>query len=337
MEEIPIIEKKQTQNVPPISHLDTVAVVGSGIVGRSWAIIFARAGYKVKMYDALENAAASALPLIHALATDLHSAGLLRKCKSSSEVMHRISVVKTLEEALDNVFWAQECVPETLESKKKVFQEMEKYSSQDVILASSSSAIPPSLFTNDLPTRNRCMVAHPVNPPHLIPLVELVPSPYTDAEVVRKARQFMEEIGQSPIAVKRELEGFILNRIQGAVLNEAFKLVEDGYISAEDLDRTMKDGLGLRWSFMGPFETIDLNAPGGVADYVQRYGNNMHRLAKQQAHPRKWEGEVVDQVTKERREILKVEDLPDRIKWRDTRLMALMTHKLHMEKAEEES
>jgi len=285
----------------------------------------------------LENAAASALPIIHALATDLHTAGLLRKCKSSSEVMHRISAVNTMAEVLDNVFWAQECVPENLASKQKVFQEMEKYSGQDVILASSSSAIPPSSFTNDLPTRNRCMVAHPVNPPHLIPLVELVPSPYTDAEVIRKAKQFMEEIGQSPIVVKREVDAFILNRLQGAVLNEAFKLVEDGYISTEDLDRTMKDGLGLRWSFMGPFETMDLNAPGGVADYVERYGKNMHHLAKQQSHPRKWEGEVVEQVTKERREILKVEELPERIKWRDTRLMALMAHKLQMDNAEKES
>lgn len=147
----------------------------------------------------------------------------------------------------------------------------------------------------------------------------------------------MEFIGQAPVLVKKEVHSFVLNRLQGALLNEAFRLVEDGVISADDLDKTVRDGLGLRWSFMGPFETIDLNAPGGVKDYVERYSGNMYELAKQQADPRRWQGSVVDKVVEERRSLLPLQNLPDRGKWRDARLMALVAHKKQTEVAEKAS
>jgi len=255
----------------------------------------------------------------------------LKTSKSAEEVRGRIKTFSDLNEAIKEVIWVQECVPELLEHKKKVFEQLDGLVDPKVILASSSSAIPPSAFTSHLANRNRCLVAHPVNPPHLIPLVEIVPSPFTDSSVVDRAREIMENVGQSPIVVKKEIDSFILNRLQGAVLNEAFRLVEDGYISPEDLDRTVKDGLGLRWSFMGPFETIDLNAPGGVADYVARYGSNMYALSKQQADPRPWQGQVVQSVTDARRSIIPVESLVDRGKWRDQRLMGLMSHKYNMD------
>jgi 3-hydroxyacyl-CoA dehydrogenase len=193
--------------------------------------------------------------------------GLLKKCGSSDELIKRVHVAPTLKDVLQGVFWVQECVPENLEMKKKVFEDIDAILSEsdnfkgqqfedepdNIILSSSSSAIPPSSFTSHLSekTRKCCLVSHPVNPVHLIPLVEIVPSPYTDADVITEARNFLEEVGQKPIVVKKEIDSFILNRLQGAVLNEAFRLVEDGYVTPEDLDRTVKDGLGLRWSFMG--------------------------------------------------------------------------------------
>ena len=128
--------------------------------------------------------------------------------------------------------------------------------------ASSTSAIVASRFTENLEGRARCLVAHPVNPPHLVPIVELVGAPWTAPEIDR-ARQGDLRVGQAGAdRGAREIEGFILNRLQGALLAEAFRLVGEGYVSPQDLDKTIKDGLGLRWSFMGPFETIELNAPG---------------------------------------------------------------------------
>jgi len=308
-----------------------VAVIGSGLVGRSWAVVFARAGYTVHLFDSVPKAAQEALPIISQVALDLQASGLLRKCQTAAELLARIHVKGTLQEALQGVHWTQECVPENIESKREVFAQMDQLASPGTTLASSTSGLRPSAFSSELKHRNRCLVAHPVNPPHLIPLVELVPSPFTDENIVKQARAFMEEIGQSPIVVKRELDGFILNRLQGAVLNEAFRLVEDGFVSTEDLDRTVKDGLGLRWCFMGPFETIDLNAPLGVKDYVERYSGNMYLLAQQQTEARKWQGAVVDEVVTARREMIPVDKLGERAKWRDARLQALIVHKMQQE------
>eukprot|EP00042_Codosiga_hollandica_P047264 m.509994 g.509994 ORF g.509994 m.509994 type:complete len:232 (-) comp57413_c0_seq4:74-769(-) len=121
-----------------------------------------------------------------------------------------------------------------------------------------------------------------VNPPHVIPLVELVPAPWTHPDVLARTRALMAAIGQSPIVVKKEVNGFILNRLQYALLMEAWRLVEDGVATAEDVDTAVSDGLGLRWSFMGPFKTIDLNAPSGLADYCERYGANITAVCEEQ-------------------------------------------------------
>src|SRR5207253_9790700 len=144
---------------------------------------------------------------------------------------------------------------------------------------SSTSGIVASRFTEELAGRHRCLVAHPVNPPHLVPLVELVASPWTASAIVTQAKAIYESVGQVPIIVKREIEGFILNRLQAVLLSEAFRLVSDGYVTPQDLDKTLKHGLGLRWSFMGPFETIELNAPEGIADYCRRYGASLSALS----------------------------------------------------------
>ncbi|TIW09992.1 MAG: 3-hydroxyacyl-CoA dehydrogenase, partial [Mesorhizobium sp.] len=130
-----------------------------------------------------------------------------------------------------------------------------------------------------------------------------------------------------------ELDGFIMNRMQGALLEEAFRLVAGGYASVEDVDVGIREGLALRWSFMGPFETIDLNAPGGVRDYVERYQSIYSNIFPQMRHRVDWAGEVLQTVESERRRRLPQERLLDRQVWRDRRLMALAAHK---KKADEE-
>jgi 3-hydroxyacyl-CoA dehydrogenase len=127
--------------------------------------------------------------------------------------------------------------------------------------------------------------------------------------------------------MKRELDGFVMNRMQGALLEEAFRLVADGYASPEDIDVGLRDGLALRWSFMGPFETIDLNAPGGVRDYVERYQGIYERITPTQMRRVDWAGPVLERVEQRRRAALPESDLVDRQKWRDKRLMALIAHK----------
>jgi 3-hydroxyacyl-CoA dehydrogenase len=237
--------------------------------------------------------------------------------------MERIQVADSLEQALDGTDWVQENAPEDLETKRDLWKILDRLTEPGTILASSTSGIVPSAFTSDLPGAHRCLVAHPLNPPSLIPAVELVPGPKTSAETMERAKAIIEEIGQAPIVMKRELDGFIMNRLQAAILDEAFYLVGAGYCSVEDIDIGLREGLALRWSFMGPFETIDLNAPGGVRDYVMRYGPMYHRLVESRRHPAVWDGAVLDEVEKQRRDRLPERALPQRQLWRDQCLMTL--------------
>ena len=227
---------------------------------------------------------------------------------------------------MDGATWMQESVAEKAEIKAELFARAAALAGSDAILASSSSAIAASRFTEHVKGRERCLIAHPVNPPYLIPLVELCPAPWTDPAVPERARATMESVGMVPVTVNREVEGFVLNRLQGALLAEAFRLVDDGIASVEDVDRTVRDGLGLRWSFMGPFETIDLNAPDGLSDYCDRYGP-FYKRVQDEASPRDWDADLVGRIEAERRRDLPKADLSARQSWRDRRLMALLRHK----------
>ena len=236
----------------------------------------------------------------------------------------RIRAAGTLAAALDGVAFVQENGPERLEVKRSLFADLDAAAPREAVIASSSSAIRCSLFTEDLPGRARCLIGHPVNPPHLIPLVEISGAPWTAPDALDRARQVYEQIGQVPITVLKEIEGFILNRLQGALLAEAFRLASEGYVTPQDLDKTVADGLGLRWSFMGPFETIELNAPGGIADYCARYTGFYKSLAADPAPPSVYEAPATEAILANWRPPT---DLPARMNRRDSRLAALRAHK----------
>jgi 3-hydroxyacyl-CoA dehydrogenase len=302
----------------------TVAIVGSGLIGRAWAAIFARAGWHVRLTDPHAPTLAAAPGLIR---QELHALAAHGLADDPDGAAARIQVAENLEEALRDVDFVQENGPETVEAKRAIFADLDRLTPKGATIASSSSAIVASLFTENLAGRARCLIAHPVNPPHLIPLVELCGAPWTSADTIARARRVYNDIGQVPIAVNREIEGFILNRLQGALLAEAFRLVGEGYVSAEDLDHTLKDGLGLRWSFMGPFETIDLNAPGGMADYCARYTGFYKRLAANSAAASVYESPNVDRVIGAWKLPPSPERIAERSRWRNQRLAALAAHK----------
>jgi 3-hydroxyacyl-CoA dehydrogenase len=242
-------------------------------------------------------------------------------------VLGRISLASSIEEALEGAAHVQESTPEDLAGKRQIFARLDTAADPGATLASSTSAILPSAFTADLTGRHRCVVVHPINPPYLVPAVEVVPAPWTDLAVVERTAAFLRACGMAPIVMKREIDGFVMNRMQGALLEEAFRLVADGYASVEDVDVGIREGLALRWSFMGPFETIDLNAPEGVRDYARRYQAIYERLFASMQRRVDWTGAVMEQVETERRKRLEEAGLAARQKWRDLRLMALAAHK----------
>jgi 3-hydroxyacyl-CoA dehydrogenase len=221
----------------------------------------------------------------------------------------------------------QENLPERVELKREVFQVLDALAPEAAVLASSTSAIPASEFTEALAGRGRCLVAHPVNPPHLVPAVELSGAAWTTFTTIERARSVMTEVGQVPIVVLREIDGFILNRLQGALLTEAMRLVGEGYVSPEDLDKTVAHGLGLRWSFMGPFATIELNAPGGVADYCARYGGFYRTVAADPPAADVWDSEHIARVVAALGEPPTPGERDRKMDARDRRLLALAKHK----------
>ncbi len=302
----------------------TAAMIGAGLIGRSWAMVFARAGWHVRLYDSARSQLDAARTHIEAGLAEQQAYGLADDATAAAS---RIVYAADLEDALAGVAWVQESLPEVLDVKRAIYADLDRLAPPDAVLASSTSAIPASRFTEALAGRARCLVAHPVNPPHLVPVVELCGAPWTAAATVERARAVMESIGQVPVVVRREVEGFILNRLQGALLSEAMRLVGEGCVSPQDLDKTVRDGLGLRWSFLGPFATIELNAPGGVADYCERYGGFYGRLAADGARPGVWEDHSVARVVEALGETLTPAERDARMRWRDLRLLSLRRHK----------
>lgn len=301
-----------------------VAIVGAGLIGQAWAIVFARAGYQARIWDGNESALATAQDVVTRQLHTLEDSGLVADARLAAQ---GIATFADLEEAVDGVEYVQENLPEDVSLKTQIFARLDTAAHPDTVLASSTSSIPASQFTENLAGRQRCLVAHPVNPPYLIPVVELCAAPWTSERAMSVTRQVMLDIGQKPVAVYGEPRGFVLNRLQGALLREAFRLVEQGHVSVEDLDVTVKDGLGLRWSFMGPFETIDLNAPGGLSDYCSRYGDMFREIAEEQTSTATWSPALIQKVDGQRRERLDKEQLEARRFWRDDYLMSLLRHK----------
>lgn len=312
-----------------------VCLVGSGLVGRSFATIFSKAGYSVCLYDNVEKQLKDALLLIKSQLDDFEAKGLLEHSvkKTSAEAFAMISTTLDLKEALEGAFFMQESVPEFVELKQKVFREVDAVCSDDIILSSSTSCIVPSRFTLDLKHKKNCLVSHPINPPALVPFIEIMPSPETDQSVVEKTLALWKEVGMSPITVKKEVAGFVLNRLQYALMGEAYRLVESGVCSAEDVNITLTDGLAMRWSLIGPFETAHLNAPNGINDYFERYGPSIESVLKEQSSTETtFNPDVVSKINEEMVNSAPGMSVVERSNLRDRRLSSLAMHRLNEKK-----
>jgi L-gulonate 3-dehydrogenase len=304
--------------------MDGITCVGAGLIGQAWAIVFARGGRRVVLHDPDRATLDGARGGIEARLGDLQRFALI---DDPVPILERISLEPDLEAALDGAGHVQESAPERVEVKRALYAELDRLAAREAVLASSTSGIPASAFTDGLEHRGRCLVAHPINPPYLVPLVELCPAPWTDPEVVDRTHELMRSVGQAPVRLNHEVAGFIANRMQAALIGAALRMAADGVASVDDIDLAIRDGIGLRWSFMGPFETIDLNAPGGIRDYLERYGP-LYQSIEAEHGPLDWTAdELLQRVEAGRRERLVEADLNERSAWRDRRLMALVRDK----------
>lgn len=267
-----------------------VAIVGGGLVGSAWGAVFARAGFRVRMFDASHEVRASGLARVEGILGELEDEGLLDA--EPADVTARVTVCETLADALAGAEYVQECAPEILDTKRRVIEEISLECDPSAVIASSTSGFVPSAFMSEALNPERCVVAHPINPVHLHDVVEVVPAPWTDGRVIETASAVLRIAGLSPIVLRHETDGFVVNRLQSAVLHECFRLLSEGVTSAVEIDRAVVGALAQRWSIMGPFETIDLNAPGGIADYVSRYGPMYARLGSAQTERVSWQSAI---------------------------------------------
>lgn len=298
-----------------------VACIGAGTVGSAWAVVFARAGYRVALYDrdAAISDDAVQTEIRESLAL-LDANGLLED--NPATVATRIRVASTLQDAVASAAYVQESVREDVAIKREVFAEIARHAPSDCLLASSTSAIKGSEFLGAIDNPGRAIVAHPVNPPSLIPLVELCLTPWTTPECLAAVRALLEAAGMRPITLEKEIDGFILNRLQYTLVAEAMHLVGEGYCSPQDIDRAMTDGLALRWASIGPFEVAHLNAAGGFRGFVDQLGGMMKTMGRSAQTDYDWDQGLVDKIHAALTAETPVANIPARQNWRNRKVLA---------------
>merc|ERR1712110_1064043 len=300
-----------------------IGIVGSGLIGRSWAMIFAAAGHPVVLFDIKKEQVDGALADIKNQLNVLKSDGLLRGTLSPDEQMALISGTDDLKIAVQNAIHIQECVPENPDLKKKVFFQIAQHCSESAVICSSTSCLMPSLIFEECGKTAQCIIAHPVNPPYYAPMVEIIPHDQTTNEVRQKTRSLMAKIGQKPVLLSRAVDGFALNRIQYAVINESWRLVQDGVLSPQDVDTVLTAGLGMRYATIGPFETIHLNAEG-TREYMEKYSKTIQRVSSTFGPTPTYDGEALERIVGiMEKEIPLGDNMAERRKRRD-RLLAGM-------------
>jgi len=251
-----------------LARYPEVAVVGAGLIGLSWAALFLANGLRVRVYDprpdlaeAVRQAMADALPALRQLGY------------ATEGFEQRLRIESDLEAAARGVGLVQESGPEEIDFKRDCLARLEQFAKPDALLFSSTSSLRATQIASGMKDPGRMMVAHPFNPPHVMPLVEIVPGQGTNPQAVQEAVAFYRALGKAPVVLQREINGFVGNRLQAAVLRESIYLVQQGVVSVEELDTLVKNSLGLRWAAVGPFQGMHLGGgPGGIAHFLTHLG-----------------------------------------------------------------
>ena len=313
-------------------EIKRVACVGGGVIGSSWAIQFAMKGLDVTLYDINEEQLAKSKAQMHKSLDALEQFKAITP-ERRAEIAGQVKLTISMEEAVSGVQFIQESGPERLEIKQSILAQVEEYASSDAIYASSTSGLLVSDIAAQADHPERCVGAHPYNPPHLIPLVELTSGDKTDPELLQTAYDFYQSIGKEAVLLRKECPGFIANRLQLALYREVQDLVMRGVCSVEDVDKALVYGPGLRWAIFGHNMIMQMGNPGGLTGMVQMLGNSGDRwladMASWTHQPDNWAEVAQPGVDKE------MANFPDYVghtnedcaKYRDQMLIELL--KLH--------
>lgn len=300
-----------------------VAVIGAGTIGTSWATLFATKGCQVNLEDVKEECLEEALKTLTCNLELLIGNGLVKEDPES--ILNRIFSTTDLSSALKDVDYVQESVSERYEVKKAVFAQMDSMCPQNVILASSSSGLLMSEIQKATRSPQRCIIAHPFNPPHLMPLVELVPGKRTSKEAMEGAYRFYAGMGKTPLRVKKEIPGYIANRLCAALWREAIDLVYKEVASVQDVDLAICKGPGLRWALMGPHLVYHLGGgSGGIQEFIEHLGPAYESWWRSMSNWTSMPHLAVEKVVKGVEEELGTKSLEELTRWRDDKLLKLL-------------
>ena len=305
--------------------IKNVAVIGTGVIGASWAAFYAGKGFGIKIYDVDKSKCNLGLQKAVEYLNFLleHNAVSADKCKKAVSSMQ---CAETIDDLIKDAELVQESFAERYDVKNEVFAELEKSASPECIFASSSSGLLVSEMQKEMKHPERFLVAHPFNPPHLIPLVELVPGEKTNPELIESMADFFEKLGKTPVILKKEIPGHIANRLQAALWREAIQLVIDGAASLEDIDKALCSGPGPRWALMGQHMIFHLGggSDGGIGYFVDHIGVSFEKLWKDMA---KWDclpAETKEKLVGGIKEQMHGKEFKDIEKWRDEKLIELL-------------
>lgn len=299
-----------------MNDMPRVLILGAGPIGCGFAASFLAAGFNVTLCDPSDDARASAPDLVTRHGAAMSLAGLPTPQGAAQLIA-----------ALPDEIAAQlviEAGPERLEVKQALFRDLLSRG-DTAIIATASSAITVSQILPEPADQARCLVAHPANPPSLLRVLELVPAPGTTPQTMDRAEALFRQGGFAPARLGHEVPAFVFNRLQSALLREAYRLVDEGVISVDALDALVRDGLGPRWALSGPFETADLNTAGGVRGHAERLGPAYAAIGRDRGEiAPDWPPALVDTVEAQRRAVLPEDALPARRAWREQALARLL-------------
>ena len=235
---------------------ETVAIVGAGVIGGSYAAWYAAKGYQVRIYDARDNYESAVREHLRTCISEIPSSNV-------DEAMERVSCFTTLEEAVQGADLVQENGPETVDFKQSMYADLERLCGSETLLASSSSGITPEVIGAKMKSPERAMIGHPFNPPHVLPIVEVCAAPDAPDELVVRLLDFYERADRVAVRLNKPIDGFVSNRLQYVFQREAIHLVEEGVVDMEGLDKIVMASLGVRWACVGPFLAGQLGGGAG--------------------------------------------------------------------------
>jgi 3-hydroxyacyl-CoA dehydrogenase len=301
-----------------------IACVGAGLIGQGWATLFSSEGFDVILQDVSELVLEESIRGIRSTLMFLEANDLLKREKTDA-VLRKIKTCTNIRDAVSEADYVQESVPDRYEIKKQVFKEMDGAAPDHAILASSSSGLLMTEIQKSTKRPQRCVLVHPVLPVHLIPVVEIAGGEQTSRETVMETYHFMEALGKTPVLLKREVPGYIVNRLQAAILREAISLVDKGIASAEDVDIAFCMGPGIRDPLVGPFLRIHLagrGIEGFIENYSQSYRYRWETMETWTSIPPSAAKEVVREVRE--MEVVRTRTLKEITTWRDEMLIKLL-------------